>query len=399
MEHITLAEKYEQLRRVLNEKQWRQYLALEARSSGNILQTARIAGVSRNTIKRGITELEEGAEYSSGARIRKVGGGGKYLRDRDPTLVADLEALVEPKGDPMSLIRWTTKSLAHLVSELAARGHRIRKSALAELLADLRFSLKANKKNIEGVSHIDRDAQFRHIKETSDRFAGEGDPVISVDCKKKELMGNFKNHGEEWEGKGSNTVVNVYDYRSLADGKALPYGVYDTLRNAGFVNVGVDHDTAAFAVESIRRWWQSTGSRLYAGKTALLIASDGGGSNGVRNRLWKRALQELATETGLAITVTHLPPATSKWNKIEHRLFSFISINWRARPLTSMETIIELLNHTTTQEGLTVTAVVDQNRYPVGIKVTDAEMSELNIERAPFHPEWNYTIRPQSNAA
>ncbi|MDO8704643.1 MAG: ISAzo13 family transposase [Sulfuricaulis sp.] len=399
MENFTLAEKYQQMQRILNEKQWRQYLALEAQATGNIMETARTAGVARNTIRRGLRELADGAGYEPGQRVRKLGGGGKFLRDTDLTLVADLEALVEPKGDPMSLLRWTTKSLAHLVSALAARGHQIKKTALAALLASLDFSLKANKKNIEGTSHIDRDAQFRHIKEASEQFERAGDPIVSVDCKKKELLGNFKNNGEEWQGKGSNTVVNVYDFRSLADGKALPYGVYDTMRNAGFVNVGIDHDTAAFAVESIRRWWQSIGMGLYGGKTKLLIASDGGGSNGVRNRLWKRELQQLANETGLAITVTHLPPATSKWNKIEHRLFSFISINWRGRPLTSMETVIELLNHTMTQEGLTVTAVVDQNSYPVGVKVSDEEMDRLNIERDGFHPEWNYTIRPQSLTA
>jgi len=383
--------------RVLNEKQWRQYLALEAKEQGNILQIAVATGVSRNTIKRGITEVESGDLYTPGERVRKKGAGGKYLKDTDVTLVSDLEALVEPKGDPMSLTRWTTKSLSRLVAALAQKGHTIKKSALARLLSSLGFSLKANKKNIEGVSHIDRDTQFKHIHQTCKTFESQGNPIISVDCKKKELIGNFKNNGRAWQPTGENTVVNVYDFKNLSDGKAVPYGVYDVIRNAGFINVGVDHDTAVFAVESIRRWWDTIGKKLYPTQKKLLITSDGGGSNGVRNRLWKKELQQLSNETGLAITVNHLPPATSKWNKIEHRLFSFISINWRAKPLISLETIIELLNHTTTKEGLTVTAMVDQHIYPTKIKVPDDEFNALNLVRDSFHGEWNYTIKPQGN--
>ena len=392
---LSAAQKYEHMRHVLNEKQWRQYLALEAKQQGNILQIAITAGVSRNTVKQGITEIESGDLYTPGERVRRKGAGGKYRKDTDGTLVSDLEALVEPKGDPMSLTRWTTKSLSKLVLALAQNGHSIKKSALATLLSALGFSLKANKKNIEGVSHIDRDAQFQHINKTCKLFEQQGNPIISVDCKKKELIGNFKNNGCEWQPKGENTVVNVYDFKSLSDGKAVPYGVYDVLRNSGFVNVGIDHDTASFAVESIRRWWQTIGKKLYPERKELLITSDGGGSNGVRNRLWKRQLQLLADETKLSITVNHLPPATSKWNKIEHRLFSFISINWRAKPLTSLETIIELLNHTTTKEGLTVTAMVDQHVYPTKVKVSDEEFNALNIIRDSFHGEWNYTIKPQ----
>jgi hypothetical protein len=309
--------------------------------------------------------------------------------------VADLEDLLEPKGDPMSLVRWTTKSLAHLVGALGKKNHTIKKSALANLLRREGFSLKANKKNIEGVSHPDRDLQFQHIKKTCKTFASKGSPIISVDCKKKELIGNFKNNGKEWQPKGKNTTVNVYDFKNLSDGRACPYGVYDTIRNAGFVNVGIDHDTAAFAVESIRRWWHMVGEKLYPKKKEILITSDGGGSNGVRNRLWKKELQQFSNETGLAVTVAHLPPATSKWNKIEHRLFSFISINWRAKPLTSLETIIELLSHTKTAEGLRVTAVVDKHSYPLGVKVTDEEMEKLHIIRHVFHGDWNYTIKPQ----
>ena len=296
----------------------------------------------------------------------------------------------------MSLIKWTTKSLANLVSSLEEDKHIIKKSALADVLAFLGFSLKANKKNIEGISHIDRDAQFLHIKKTCDIFEKKGNPIISVDCKKKELIGNFKNNGREWQPKGKHEVVNVYDFINLGDGKAAPYGVYDIVKNSGFVNVGIDHDTASFAVESIRRWWNKIGKVLYSNKKELLITSDGGGSNGSRNKLWKKELQKFATETGITITMTHLPPATSKWNKIEHRLFSYISINWRGKPLTSLETIIELLNHTTTKEGLTVTAVADTNSYPTGIKVTDEEMQNLNIIRNEFHGEWNYTIKPNT---
>ena len=397
MGRLSSAEKYEYMRRVLNEKQWRQYLALEAQEQGNILHVARSAGVSRNTIKRGMAEIEAGDLYTPGERVRGKGAGGKYLKDTDVTLLSDLEFLLEPKGDPMSLTRWTTKSLSKLVDGLADKGHSIQKSALANLLASLGFSLKANKKNIEGVSHLDRDEQFQHINHSAKVFESRGNPIISVDCKKKELIGDFKNNGKEWQAKGQHTPVNVYDYRSLADGKALPYGVYDVVHNSGFMNVGIDHDTACFAVESIRRWWTAVGRKLYPTQTELLIISDGGGSNGVRNRLWKQELQNLSNETGLAITVNHLPPATSKWNKIEHRLFSFISINWRAKPLTSLETIIELLSHTTTQAGLTVTAVVDKNTYPTGLKVSDQEMAKLNIIRDSFHGEWNYTIKSQEN--
>jgi hypothetical protein len=386
--------KYQRMQTLLNEKQWRQYLATEAEERGNAAAVAREAGVSINTIARGRRDIEAGDLYRPGNRIRAKGAGPKRISVIDPTLIDDLESIVEPKGDPMSLIRWMTKSLQHLVQALEEKGHYIKKSALANLMGTLEFSLKANKKNIEGVSHPDRDLQFHHIKQTCEAFERRGDPIISVDCKKKELIGNFKNNGREWQPKGKNTIVNVYDFINLGDGKAAPYGVYDVVHNTGFVNVGVDHDTASFAVESIRRWWNNVGRALYPKKTRLLITSDGGGSNGVRNRLWKKELQQLANDTGLSITVNHLPPATSKWNKIEHRLFSHISINWRGKPLTSLETIIELLSHTTTQQGLTVTAVVDQNSYPTGIKVSDEEMSRLNIERDTFHGDWNYTMRP-----
>jgi hypothetical protein len=392
---MTTKEQYAILRSTLNELQWRIYLGTEAEKIGFGGQSivARDSGSDRKTIRKGIAESKQ----SFPERVRKVGGGRKALKETDLTLVTDLEKILEPKGDPMSLVQWTTKSLAHLVKALSEKKHAIKKSALANLLGALGFSLKANKKNIEGVSHPDRDAQFLHIKKTCDAFEKKGNPIISVDCKKKELIGNFKNNGREWQPKGKNEVVNVYDFKSLSDGKAAPYGVYDILHNTGFVNVGIDHDTASFAVESIRRWWRTIGQTLYPNKKEILITSDGGGSNGVRNRLWKKELQQLANETKLSITMTHLPPATSKWNKIEHRLFSYISINWRGKPLTSLETIIELLSHTKTKEGLVVTAVVDQNMYPIGIKVTNEEMKKLNIIRNDFHPEWNYTIKPQTS--
>jgi transposase len=391
---MTNKEQYQILHNSLNEKQWRIFLGTEAKKigRGGVSIVARDSGSDRKTISRGLIEIEKPISME---RVREVGGGRKSLKDKDKTLVKDLENIVEPKGDPMSLLLWTTKSLAHLVETLQKKGHEIKKSALADLLSVLGFSLKGNKKNIEGKSHPDRDEQFKHIKKSCELFENEKSPIISVDCKKKELIGNFKNAGKEWCGKGKNEIVNVYDFISLGDGKAAPYGVYDVLKNTGFVNVGVDHDTAAFAVESIRRWWNTVGKLLYPKTKKLLITSDGGGSNGVRNRLWKRELQKLANEINLSITVNHLPPATSKWNKIEHRLFSFISINWRAKPLTSLETIIELISSTKTEKGLTVQAMVDKNPYPTGIKVTDQEMQELNIFRDTWHGDWNYTIKPK----
>mgnify|MGYP001564560909 CR=1 FL=1 len=393
---LSAKDKYQHMGKMLNEKQWRQCLAIEALEKGNVALVAREAKVAINTIRKGIVEVEDGEIYTPGDRIRAKGAGVKQIIDTDKTFLKDLETLLDPKGDPMSPIRWTTHSLAHLVTSLKECGHSMQKSALHRLLVKQGFSLKANKKNIEGVSHPDRDEQFNHIKKTIKTFEDNKSPMISIDCKKKELIGNFKNNGKEWQPKGQNKIVNVYDFKSLSDGRAVPYGVYDILQNTGFVNVGIDHDTANFAGESVRRWWNKVGKTLYPEAREILITSDGGGSNGVRNRLWKIELQSLANETGLKITVTHLPPATSKWNKIEHRLFSFISINWRAKPLTSLETIIELLNHTTTKEGLKVIAMIDQNRYPTKIKVTDQQLARLNITRHTFHGEWNYTIHPQN---
>jgi transposase len=344
MMQVDRREKYQQMRTLLNEKQWRQYLALEAKERGSVSLVAQEAGVSANTVRRGVREVEAGEGYTPGDRQRKQGGGRKKASEKDATVLADLEGLLEPKGDPMSLLKWTSKSVAQLTGALQARGHTIADTALREVLLSLGYSLRANKKTIEGKSHEDRDAQFAHIKERCEQFEHAGNPIIAVDGKKKELLGTFRNNGREWQAKGEQTSVHVYDFLSLASGKAIPYGVYDLVHNRGFVNVGIDHDTAEFAVESIRRWWHESGKALYPDKSELLITADGGGSNGVRNRLWKQKLQEFATEEHLTITVAHYPPATSKWNKIEHRLFSFISINWRAKPLTSLEVVLELIS-------------------------------------------------------
>ncbi len=393
-------DQYKVMHGALNERQWRLYVATEAkrRGTGGISQVAREAGVTRKTIHKGLQELEAGALYEPGGRIRRKGGGRKQATAKDETLCADLEELLEPKGDPQSLVQWTTKSMSKLKQALKSQGHTIGETAIRELLKGMGFSLKANKKTIEGTMHADRDAQFQQINLTGNTFEGAAKPMISVYLNNKELIGNFKNNGREWQANGQDTTVNVYDYRSIADGKAVPYGIYDLVQNKGFVNVGIDHETAEFAVESIRRWWRSIGSALYPTSKELLIIADGGGSNGARNRLWKIQLQQFATETGLSITVCHLPPATSKWNKIEHRLFSYISINWRGKPLTSFETVIELISHTTTKQGLTVTAVKDSNSYPTGIKVSDEDLAALNITREPFHGDWNYTIQPQKLA-
>jgi hypothetical protein len=388
---------YAVMRAALNERQWRIYLAVEAKriGRGGISTVAREAHATRNTIRRGVAELERGQRYVEGDRIRGSGGGRKSRSVQDPTLVADLEALLDPKGDPMSLLKWSTKSISHLHQALHAQGHTVAETTVRRLLQAHGYTLQANKKAHEGASAPDRDEQFTHIKEACAQCKEEGTPIISVDCKKKELLGNFKNTGQEWQPKGQPVTVNVYDFLSLADGKAIPYGVYDVLHNTGFVNVGQDHDTAAFAVESIRRWWQQHGQQRYAGARELLIVADGGGSNSTRGRLWKRELQCLANETGLTVRVSHLPPGTSKWNKIEHKLFSYVSINWRARPLTSMETVIELISSTTTTGGLTVAAVVDTNAYPTKVRVSKAEFQALNLVRDPFHGDWNYALHPQ----
>ena len=366
---------------------------------GGISAVARATRVSRRPIGVGTGELTEpkaaGSEDPANrGPIRRPGGGRKKNVAKDRTLERDLERLVDPvtRGDPEAPLRWTCKSVRKLAQELQAEGHRVSHTLVAELLHDMDYSLQANSKTIEGSSHPDRNAQFEHINAQVQRFLSEGQPVISVDTKKKELVGNFKNGGRELQPKGRPEKVRVHDFKIPELGKGVPYGVYDQALNVGWVSVGTDHDTAAFAVESIRRWWQMMGREAYPNARRLLITADSGGSNGARLRLWKIELHKLADETGLAISVCHFPPGTSKWNKIEHRLFSFISQNWRGKPLVSHAVIVNLIAGTTTKQGLRVQSQLDTNTYPKGIKVPDRELAKVNISRDQFHGEWNYTI-------
>jgi hypothetical protein len=384
--------------RHLNERERRLLAATEASASGygGIAAVAQATGIAASTIGRGLKELAGETAVVLG-RVRRKGGGRKPLVVTNPDLLRDLMALVEPgeRGDPMSPLRWTCKSLRQLAAELTARGHQISHTVVGELLKRQKFSLQANSKTHEGGDHPDRDVQFTHINQSVKAALAAQQPVISVDTKKKELIGNFKNAGREWRGKNSPEEVNVYDFLSKALGRAVPYGIYDIAANAGWVSVGMNHDTSAFAVQTIRRWWQDIGRVRYPDAKCLTITCDGGGSNGYRVKLWKRELQGLADELGIDITVHHLPPGTSKWNKIEHRLFSFISMNWRAKPLISYRVIVDLISATTTDTGLTVRCELDTNLYPKGIVVSDEEMAALNILRAEFHGEWNYTIKPR----
>lgn len=392
--------KYELISPHLDERTQRLWLGAEALSIGHggITEVSNITGVSRNTISQGCKEIKEAPlSQTTGEtkRIRQKGGGRKKLVESDPKLLSDLESLVNPftRGDPENPLRWTTQSLRQLSDQLKKMGHNISFRSVGTLLHQIGYSLQSNKKVHEGMSHADRNAQFEHINNKCISFIQENQPVISIDCKKKELIGNLKNGGKEWRPKGQPEEVNVYDFPSLYE-QAIPYGVYDVTNNMGWVNVGIDHDTASFAVESIRRWWRAMGSDLYPNASKILITADCGGSNGYRIRLWKKELQKLSDEEKLTINVCHLPPGTSKWNKIEHRLFSFISINWRGKPLTSYEVIIGLINSTTTESGLFVRSVLDENPYPRGIKISDQEMAEINLQKDDFHGEWNYSISP-----
>ena len=390
---------YTLMKQELNEIQWRHFLALEALriGHGGIHQVRTAIGADFKTIKKGIDEILSGNLYHPGERIRKVGGGRKKLSEHQPGLVTVVEKTADPKGNPENPIRWTSYSMEHIANAVNRVGFIVSPRSIYRILKSLGFAMKANKKSIEGTkNHPDRDLQFQHINSIGLKFQLQHFPIISVDCKKKELIGNFKNNGREWMPKGKERAVNVYDFKSLSEGKAVPYGVYDLLTKSGFVNVGIDHDTAVFAVESIRRWWKTFGSSTYLQAKEMLILADGGGSNGSHNRLWKSSLQKLSNETKLIIHVSHYPPYTSKWNAIEHALFSYISINWRAKPLVSLETIIEIISNTTTKAGLTVTAMADINTYRTGIKVTDKEFKKLNIVPDEFHGEWNYTIKPQT---
>ena len=385
----------------LDERQRRLLMGAEARALGHggIRLVARAAGVRQATVSVGVSELEAGAEPLG--RARQPGGGRKRAAEADPGLVPALLALVEPdeRGDPMSPLKWTAKSTRNLAGELTRQGHKVSADTVGDLLRDEGFSLQGNAKTIEGTRHPDRDAQFRYIHGQARAHQETGDPVISVDTKKKELIGEFANAGREWRPKGQPAAVRTHDFPGDSEGKAIPYGVYDVTADAGWVNVGTDHDTAAFAVESIRRWWDAAGSSQYPAARRLLITADAGGSNGYRTRAWKTGLAALAEETGLQITVCHFPPGTSKWNKIEHRLFSHVTMNWRGRPLTSHDVVISSIAATTTRTGLTVQARLDDGTYPTGVKVSNAQMAALPISRHPFHGEWNYTLHPAALAA
>jgi len=383
----------------LDERLRRLVAAAEARvlGHGGAAVVARATGVSRRAIALGLKELQAPVGLAP-RRVRRPGGGRKRLRDQDAGLEGDLEQLLEPydRGDPETPLRWTCKSVRLLAAELQAQGHRISHTVVAELLQQIGYSLQGNRKTQEGSDHPDRNAQFEHINAQVKAVQALGQPVISVDTKKKELVGDFKNSGREWHPKGQAPEVRVHDFVIPELGRAAPYGIYDLTENTGWVNVGIDHDTAAFAVESIRRWWRGMGQARYPDATQLLITADGGGSNGYRVRLWKQQLQELANDTGLTISVCHLPPGTSKWNKIEHRLFSFITQNWRGKPLVSHEVIVQLIAATRTATGLRVHCELDTNTYPSGVTVPDQVMAQLNLTRDPFHGEWNYTIAPRS---
>jgi len=397
VDELAIGERFRALAGELDERRRRLWAAAEARSAGRggIAATARATGMSEETVRRGVRELESGERLDRG-RVRRAGGGRKRLAEADPTLLDDLERLVdgESRGDPELPLRWTAKSVRKLAEALGELGHRVHFTTVAKLLRGLGYSLQANAKTREGSAHPDRDAQFRHINDTVKAALGSEQPVISVDTKKKELVGDFKNGGRELRPKGSPVPVRVHDFRDPELGKAIPYGIYDLADDSGWVNVGIDHDTAQFAVASIRGWWEQLGSQRYPDANTLTITADCGGSNGYRTRLWKTELQRLADDTGLQIRVCHFPPGTSKWNRIEHRLFSFITQNWRGKPLESLQVIVNLIAATSTRTGLTVYAQLDERAYPNDVKIRNDELAAVQINGDPFHPEWNYTIKP-----
>ena len=400
----TLRSKFVVLRPVLDERARRLWAATEARAigRGGIARVVEATGMSRGTVRAGLKELDSDAvsEPSGEApagRVRRPGGGRKRVTDLDPGLTAALERQLEPttRGDPESPLRWTCKSAARLADGVTAEGHPVSERSVNRMLHDLGYSLQANRKTLEGRQHPDRDAQFRRIDRRVRAFQRLGQPVVSVDTKKKEVVGQYRNGGREWRPRGEPEAVNVHDFPDPELGKAIPYGVYDLTANAGWVSVGIDHDTAAFAVETLRRWWRQMGRPLYPDARRLLVTADGGGSNSSRNRLWKLELQKLADELGLKVSVAHFPPGTSKWNKIEHRMFCHITQNWRGRPLVSYQVIVKLIAATTTATGLAIRSDLDESSYPLGVKVTDDQMDGLAIRRDPFHGEWNYTLSPR----
>jgi Rhodopirellula transposase DDE domain len=393
--------KYVALSPVMDERVRRHWAATEAMALGwgGITIAARATGLARNTIAAGVRELAQRSTRSNvsiDVRLRRPGGGRKPIAETDPPLLRALEELVDPatRGHPESPLRWTCKSTAKLAEQLTQENHPVTDRTVARLLKQAGYSLQANRKTREGSSHPDRNAQFEYINKQVSAFQRRNQPVISVDTKKKELVGEFKNPGQEWQPKGEPETVNVHDFPDKNLGKAIPYGVYDLASNEGWVSVGIDHDTAQFAAASIQRWWTEMGSQRFPHASELLITADGGGSNSSRNRLWKKSLQELADELDLTLKVCHFPPGTSKWNKIEHRLFCFITKNWRGRPLTTYEVIVNLIASTTTNTGLVVRAAIDSNEYDTGVTVSDEDLARLRIRRAKFHGEWNYTIKP-----
>jgi len=393
----SLGRRYDAVKPHLTERQRRVWLGAEARElgTGGVRVVADAVRVSPDTVRRGRDELDDPQPMEVG-RSRAPGGGRKRAEELDSGLVDALDKLVDPesRGDPMTPLRWTCKSLRTLADELGSQGYSVSATLVQRLLHEAGYSLQGNAKTVEGNQNPDRDAQFRHIHDTVAGFLSVGDPVVSVDCKKKELVGQFKNGGKEWRPQGDPEPVNVHDFMDKQLGKAIPYGVYDIGADTGWVSVGVDHETAAFAVNTLRSWWNTAGKSDYPDAARLLITADSGGANGNRRRAWKTELAALAAETGLQISVCHLPPGTSKWNKIEHRLFSQITRNWRGQPLSSHETIINLIGATTTTTGLTVTAQLDTGDYPTGVEVSDRQMKELPITRNTWHGDWNYTLRP-----
>ncbi len=393
--------KYVVMKTELDERSRRMWAAAEANTLGHggVVAVSKATGIAESTIRKGRKEIRnypagDSKQESAVRRVRRKGGGRKPLEQKGSNILDRLDALVEPtsRGDPMSPLRWTCKSTRRLAKELAVQGCPVSHSKVGKLLTSLNYSLQSTRKRMEGKSHPDRDAQFNFINDKVVRFQLEGQPVISVDAKKKELIGRFSNKGQEYQPTGTPEEVETYDFPSMADGKGIPYGVYDITRNQGWVSVGTDHDTAQFAVHSIRQWWNQMGKMVYPEATDLLITADGGGSNGSRNRLWKMELQKFADEAGLAISVCHFPPGTSKWNKIEHRMFSYITHNWRGRPLISHEVIVNLIANTTTNAGLNIQAALDTKEYPTGIKISEKEMAAVKLKRNNFHGEWNYTI-------
>jgi transposase len=393
-----IGERYRALAGDLNERQRRLWAGAEALSHGRGGQAAvvRATGLNEGTVRRGVREVQAGESIEHG-RVRVRGGGPKALSESDPTLLTDLERLVrdDARGDPQSPLLWTAKSVRSIAGALRDQGHQVSHETVARYLRSLGYSLQANRKTKEGSSHPDRDAQFRHINQTVQTALSAGQPAVSVDTKKKELVGDFKNGGREWRAKGDPIPVRVHDFKDQQLGKVNPYGVYDIANDEGWVSVGIDADTAQFAVASIRSWWEQLGKPRYPNAETLTITADCGGSNGYRTRLWKTELQRFADQTGLQIQVCHFPPGTSKWNKIEHRLFSYISRNWRGRPLVSRQVIVELIGATTSTAGLKVYAQLDENTYQRGVEVPDAELAAVNLTPDEFHGEWNYLIKPR----